>query len=68
MKSTKDRLYEIIFEADTRAGKIFDLVLLSVILGSVVLVMLESVHAVNSKYNHILKVLEWVITILFFSS
>jgi len=65
MKSTKDRLYEIIFEADTRAGKIFDLVLLSVILGSVVLVMLESVHAVNSKYNHILKVLEWVITIIF---
>jgi voltage-gated potassium channel len=65
MKSTRDRLYEIIFEADTRAGKIFDLVLLSVILGSVVLVMLESVHAVNDKYNHILKVLEWVITIIF---
>jgi voltage-gated potassium channel len=65
MKSTKDRLYEIIFEADTRAGKIFDLVLLSVILGSVVLVMLESVHAVNNKYNYILKVLEWIITIIF---
>jgi len=65
MKSIKDRLYEIIFEADTRAGKFFDLVLLSVILGSVVLVMLESVHAVNNKYSHIFKLLEWVITIIF---
>ena len=65
MKSTKDRLYEIIFEADTRAGKIFDLVLLFVILISVVLVMLESIHSVNVKYRNILIILEWIITVLF---
>lgn len=65
MKSTKDRLYEIIFEADTRAGKLFDLVLLFVILISVALVMLESVHSVNDKYSQLLKILEWIITVIF---
>lgn len=65
MKSLKQKLYEIIFEADTPAGKIFDLVLLFVILISVVLVMLESISSVNIKYHHILIVLEWIITVIF---
>lgn len=65
MKNIKERLYKIIFEADTPAGKIFDLVLLFVILISVILVMLESVHSVNNKYRDILIVLEWIITVLF---
>jgi voltage-gated potassium channel len=65
MKNLKERLYEIIFEADTRTGKLFDLVLLSVILISVILVMLESVPSVNNKYHHLLIALEWAITIIF---
>jgi voltage-gated potassium channel len=65
MKSTKDRLYEIIFEADTPAGKLFDIVLLIVILISIVMVMLESISSVNNKYHHILIVLEWTITVIF---
>ncbi len=65
MNKFKEKLYEIIFEADTPAGKLFDIVLLFVILISVVLVMLESVRAVSDKYNYILKVLEWIITVIF---
>lgn len=65
MKDFKEKLYEIIFEADTRAGKLFDIALLIVILISVVLVMLESISAINNKYHHTLIVLEWVITIIF---
>ncbi len=65
MKSTKDRLYEIIFEADTKEGKTFDVVLLCVILFSIALVMLESVPYIRRDYQHTLKTLEWAITIIF---
>lgn len=65
MNNIKERLYEIIFEADTRAGKIFDLVLLCVILLSVVLVMLESVASIYVNHQKLLKTSEWVITAIF---
>ncbi|MCF6333108.1 MAG: ion transporter [Draconibacterium sp.] len=65
MKKLKDKLYEIIFEADTRAGKMFDLILLVIILLSVALVMLESVPAIRENNHHILKILEWAITVIF---
>lgn len=61
----KHRLHEIIYEADTRGGKIFDVVLLIAILASIVLVMLESVNSFDEKYHYFLDVSEWVITILF---
>lgn len=65
MKNIKQRLYEIIFEADTRAGKAFDVVLLLVILISVAIVMLESVPSYRQKYADVLKISEWSITIIF---
>ncbi len=65
MKKIRGKLYEIIFEADTRAGKAFDVVLLFVILFSVLLVMLESVPSIRAKYGHELRVLEWGITAIF---
>jgi voltage-gated potassium channel len=61
----KEKLHEIIYEADTPVGKLFDIILLIVILLSVVLVMLESIGSIESKYANILDILEWVITILF---
>ena len=61
----KEKLHEVIYEADTRAGKLFDVVLLLVIVFSIVLVMLESVKSLNAKYSHLFYVAEWVITILF---
>ena len=61
----KERLYEIIFEADTRAGKWFDITLLWVILFSITLVMLESIQSVNTTYGVWLKWAEWTVTIIF---
>lgn len=64
-KSTRERLWEIIFEAETPAGRAFDIVLLYLIAASVLAVMLESVSAFRMRYGEVLKALEWVFTILF---
>lgn len=65
MSSTKQKIYEIIFEADTPAGKLFDVALLFVIIISVGLVLLESVPAIRDNHYQLLRVLEWCITIIF---
>ena len=59
------KLHEIIFEADTPAGKWFDITLLLLIVLSVITVMLESIGSVNLLYGKELRVLEWVFTFLF---
>lgn len=64
-KNWKSKLHEIIYEADTPAGKLFDLLLFIVIIASIVLVMLESVKSIDAKYHKLLDISEWVITILF---
>ena len=46
-------------------GKLFDVVLLILILASIILVMLESVTSIDNKYHTILYVGEWIITIFF---
>ena len=61
----REKLYVIIFEADTPAGKTFDVVLLLIILASIFLVMLESVASINLQYRETLHILEWVITVFF---
>jgi len=63
--SLKHRIHEIIYEADTKAGKIFDVILLIAILASILFVMLESVQSINDEYGDLLNIAEWVITILF---
>lgn len=63
--SMRARLHEIIFEADTRAGRLFDTALLVLILASVVTVMLESVASVRARHGDLLIVLEWVFTLAF---
>jgi len=60
----RERLYEIIFEADTPAGKLFDIVLLIAILLSVIAIMLETVPSFD-KYIGFLHVVEWIFTIFF---
>src|SRR5688572_22794347 len=60
----KKRLYEIIFEADTRSGKLFDFCLSTIIVLSTIVVMLESVPQIN-HYARIFVTLEWIFTILF---
>nr|WP_148869708.1 ion transporter [Tenacibaculum adriaticum] len=64
-KNWKEKLHEIIYEADTFAGKLFDVALLILILISIVLVMLESVGTIDEKYHDQLYIAEWIVTILF---
>jgi voltage-gated potassium channel len=61
----RDILFEIIFEADTPAGKWFDIVLIISILLSVMTVMLDSVSSIRAKYGDFLYAAEWFFTILF---
>lgn len=61
----RTRLHEIIFEADTPAGKAFDIALLIAILLSVLVVMLDSVSDIKVSYTTLLITVEWVFTILF---
>ena len=61
----KEKVHEIIFEADTSAGKWFDIVLLIFIILSVVTVMLESIDSVAQKYEDFFFTVEWIFTIFF---
>ena len=61
----RHQLHTIIFEADTRAGKIFDISLIGAILVSVGIIMLDSIPAVNEAYGRLLLTLEWIFTLLF---
>jgi voltage-gated potassium channel len=61
----KNKLHTIIYEADTPMGKLFDIVLLILILVSVILVMLESITSIDTHYHDLLYFGEWVITIFF---
>ena len=61
----KERLHEIIFEADTKKGKLFDIILLIAIIISVLGVILSSVVSIDKKIGHLLKYIEWIFTLLF---
>jgi len=63
--SWRAKLHEIIFEADTPAGKAFDIALIISILSSVVIVMLESVASIRAEHGELIRALEWMFTILF---
>ncbi len=65
MQNWKEKLHEIIFEADTPAGKAFDIGLLIVIVLSIVVVLLESVNDFREKYSYLLNILEVIFTLLF---
>lgn len=61
----RHRLYQIIYEADTPAGKWFDIVLIGSILLSVASIMLNSVTEISAKYGDYLHWIEWFFTSLF---
>lgn len=61
----RQRWYKIIFEADTPAGKRFDVVLLVAILLSLFVIVLDSVAGVRAQWGYELQVLEWMFTLLF---
>ncbi|MEZ4647703.1 MAG: ion transporter [Candidatus Eisenbacteria bacterium] len=65
MEGLRHRIHEIIFEADTTAGKLFDLVLIFSILVSVLAVLLDSVAWIRADHGTTLYAIEWFFTILF---
>ncbi len=63
--SLQNRLHEIIFESDTPEGKAFDVALLVAIVGSIVVVLLDSLPALHARHQQLFMRLEWAFTILF---
>ena len=59
------RLHEVIFEADTPAGRTFDLLLFAAIVLSTLAVMLETVHHIAARHGPMLRAAEWLFTVLF---
>ncbi len=65
LSARQRKIHEVIFEADTKAGKLFDIILLVSIILSVLIVILDSVSELNQKYGELFFYLEWFFTILF---
>lgn len=61
----RQKVYDIVFEAETPAGRQFDVVLLICVLASVSVVILESVESIRLQYGSLLRTLEWIFTITF---
>ena len=59
------RLYAVIFESETRAGRLFDLALIAVILLSVMVVVLDSVASIRARWGNVFTVFEWGFTAVF---
>ena len=64
-KSWRERLFVVVFHADTRAGRLFDEILLLTIFTSLLVVMLDSVADIHRQYGRLLNLLEWSFTALF---
>ena len=62
LKPWQKKVHEVIFEADTFAGKAFDLGLLVAIIISIIVVMLESVPNLSAKYHDTFYIIEWIFT------
>ncbi|WP_348816199.1 ion transporter [Halomonas sp. H10-59] len=61
----KTRIFQIIFESDTRLAKGFDIALITAILASVLVVVLESVDSLRMQHGELFRAIEWTFTILF---
>jgi voltage-gated potassium channel len=59
------RLFRVVFESDTHAGRIFDIVVIAAIVLSVAAVMADSVDSVRTRYGALLNAAEWMFTVLF---
>ena len=60
-ESIQQKINIIIYGTNTPAGRLFDLILLGVILLSVILVMLETVEGFDVEYHREILILEWII-------
>lgn len=64
-ESFRQKTNVVIYGTNTASGRLFDLILLGIIVLSVIIVMLETVKGFDTKYHNKLIVLEWIITIFF---
>ena len=64
-KTLRQMIYEVIFGFESRAGKLFDIVLICMILLSVAAVLVDSVAAYHARYGAFLAALEWFFTLAF---
>ncbi len=62
---SKETVHEVIFEADTPAGRAFDIALIVLILLSVVAVLLDSIETIHLDHGDLLYRVEWGFTIVF---
>ncbi len=65
MTPLRDRIRTVIFEAETRAGKAFDIALIVAILASVAAIFLDTIPSVHDRFGGFLYVVEWTFTVLF---
>jgi len=65
MSPLREQLKTIIFGTDTLPGKLFDLVLIFSIIISIITVLIDSVEHYHQNYGNILKIAEWILTIMF---
>lgn len=61
----KTKVFQIIFESDTFAGKLFDILLIVFILASAVVVMFDSISDVRTAHSALLNTLDWIFTAVF---
>lgn len=61
----KKKIYEIIFEAETKEGKLFDVTLLIIIIISILAITLESIEPLNIRFRSVFVFAEWFFTIIF---
>jgi voltage-gated potassium channel len=61
----REKLHRVIYESDTAAGKLFDIILLFLIFSSITVVMIDSMESVHAEYGDLLTAIEWGFTILF---
>ncbi|GHA99013.1 ion transporter [Modicisalibacter luteus] len=61
----RTRIFQIIFESDTRAAKGFDIALIVTILASVLVVVLDSVNEYHARFGDVFYALEWGFTLIF---
>lgn len=59
------RAFSVVFESDSRAGRLFDVVLTTAIIASVAVVVLDSVQSISGQHETLFDALEWGFTLLF---
>ena len=64
-ETLKQKVYSIVFESDTPKGRLFDIILISSIIVSVLMVILESIHLFSPTAYWVLRLLEYLLTLFF---